>query len=237
MLRDPTGQQRASSVDRRRRAVRASRFFQISAAAAGGGDPPRRTLPLAPHPAASRSLGGLILNLMPCVFPVLAIKAVGLGRAVGRRAPPRARGLSAGFYVPPACCSPSPCLAVAAPRACAAAGSSAAGWGFQFQSLAFVAGTCWLLFLVGLNLVGGVRAGPAPGRDRAGLGQPQRPCRRLRHRPAGGAGGDAVHRAVHGRGDRRRAGGSRRGRDGGVPGDGAGGWRCLIWCSRACRGW
>jgi thiol:disulfide interchange protein len=94
-------------------------------------------------------LGGLILNLMPCVFPVLAMKAVALVRLSGAaRGAARLSALSytAGVLVAFAA------LGVALMAARAAGG--AAGWGFQFQSPAFVAAMTWLLFGVGLNLSG-----------------------------------------------------------------------------------
>ena len=92
-------------------------------------------------------LGGLILNLMPCVFPVLAMKAVSLAGGVAR-GEVRAHSLSytAGVLVAFASLG----LVLLAARAAGAA----AGWGFQFQSPAFVAGMAWLLFAVGLNLSG-----------------------------------------------------------------------------------
>ncbi|WP_419730390.1 protein-disulfide reductase DsbD family protein [Lichenicola sp.] len=98
--------------------------------------------------------GGLILNLMPCVFPVLAMKAMALGRLSGmERSHQR---LSAVFYTGGILLAFA--LLGAITLALRAAGSSV-GWGFQFQSLAFVAGTCWLLFLVGLNLLGAFEVG------------------------------------------------------------------------------
>jgi thiol:disulfide interchange protein len=92
-------------------------------------------------------LGGLILNLMPCVFPVLAMKAVALAQGAAR-GEARAHGLfyTAGVLVMFAG------LAVALLTARAA--GAAAGWGFQFASPVFVAAMAWLLFGVGLNLSG-----------------------------------------------------------------------------------
>nr|WP_249202805.1 MULTISPECIES: protein-disulfide reductase DsbD domain-containing protein [Gluconobacter] len=94
-------------------------------------------------------VGGLILNLMPCVFPVLAMKALSLAKmgGVGRRVQLQ----SALFYT----------LGVTGAFAVLGllmiglrlAGSSA-GWGFQFQSAGFVVGVCWLLFGMALNLLG-----------------------------------------------------------------------------------
>jgi thiol:disulfide interchange protein DsbD len=113
-------------------------------------------------------LGGLILNLMPCVFPVLAIKAVGLARlsAVDRRHA-RAHGLAyaAGVVLT--------FVSLGAALLALRAAGSAAGWGFQFQSPGFVAGMALLLFAVGLNLSGVYRIGggmAGAGQSLAGRG-------------------------------------------------------------------
>jgi thiol:disulfide interchange protein DsbD len=103
-------------------------------------------------------LGGFILNLMPCVFPVLAVKAVGLAGLSGaawRRAVAHALSYTAGVVVT--------FLLVGAALLVLRAAGDAAGWGFQFQSPAFVAGMTWVLFAVGLNLSGvyQVRVGAA----------------------------------------------------------------------------
>jgi DsbC/DsbD-like thiol-disulfide interchange protein/cytochrome c biogenesis protein CcdA len=91
-------------------------------------------------------LGGLILNLMPCVFPILAMKVVGLAGAERGRAHLHAAAYTMGVLVAFA--------AVGAALLVARAAGAAAGWGFQFQSPVFVAGMAWLLFAVGLNLSG-----------------------------------------------------------------------------------
>jgi thiol:disulfide interchange protein DsbD len=108
-------------------------------------------------------LGGLILNLMPCVFPVLAMKAVALARAgtLGRRharitALAYLAGVLAAF------------AALGAALLAARAAGSAAGWGFQFQSPVFVAVMALVLFGVGLNLSGVFGIG---GGGIAGAGQ------------------------------------------------------------------
>jgi thiol:disulfide interchange protein DsbD len=90
-------------------------------------------------------LGGLILNLMPCVFPILAMKAVALARHGGR---------GHGHSVSYACGVLVTFMALAAALLAARAAGSAAGWGFQFSSPVFVAAMTWLLFAVGLNLSG-----------------------------------------------------------------------------------
>ncbi len=94
-------------------------------------------------------LGGLLLNLMPCVFPVLAMKALGIVRLSGRDlGEVRAQALSytGGVVVSFVALG----LALLGLRGA----GSAFGWGFQFQSPAFVAGIAWLLFVLGLNLSG-----------------------------------------------------------------------------------
>jgi DsbC/DsbD-like thiol-disulfide interchange protein/cytochrome c biogenesis protein CcdA len=91
-------------------------------------------------------LGGLILNLMPCVFPVLAMKVVGLAGAASGRARLHAAAYTVGVLVA--------FSVVGAALLVARAAGAAAGWGFQFQSPIFVASMAWLLFAVGLNLSG-----------------------------------------------------------------------------------
>ncbi len=94
-------------------------------------------------------LGGLLLNLMPCVFPVLAMKAMALARISGqvrREAATHAASYTGGVLLAFA--------ALGGALLAARAAGDAAGWGFQFQSPMFVAAMAWLLFLVGLNLSG-----------------------------------------------------------------------------------
>ncbi len=93
--------------------------------------------------------GGLILNLMPCVFPVLAMKAVGLAHLSGQtRRTVRGHALS---YTAGAVAA---FLGLAVVLLALRAAGQATGWGFQFQSPVFVAAMAWLLFVVGLNLSG-----------------------------------------------------------------------------------
>ena len=96
-------------------------------------------------------LGGVILNLMPCVFPVLALKALGFAKAAegGHRQQGVAYlgGVLASF------------AALAAVIAVLRQGSAALGWGFQFQSPVFVLALALLFFLMGLSLSGVVSFG------------------------------------------------------------------------------
>ena len=124
---------------------------------------PVRPLPAAPglplwQALAWGFLGGLILNLMPCVFPVLAMKAMALARLSGAaRAEVRAHAASytAGVL--------ATFLALGAALVGLRAAGVVAGWGFQFTSPAFVAFMAWLMLAVGLNLSGVYGIGGAVG--------------------------------------------------------------------------
>jgi thiol:disulfide interchange protein DsbD len=92
-------------------------------------------------------LGGLLLNLMPCVFPVLSLKVLGLlNRAGGKGATAHAGAYAVGVIL-------SFQLLAGALLAARAAGASL-GWGFQMQSPAVVAVLAALFIGVGLNLLG-----------------------------------------------------------------------------------
>ena len=106
--------------------------------------------------------GGLVLNLMPCVLPVLSVKALGLVQhSSGRPALLRAHGLAyaAGVLVSFA--------VVAGALIALRAGGEQLGWGFQLQSPAFVTLLAWLFFTVALSFSGVIVVG---GRF-AGAGQ------------------------------------------------------------------
>ena len=94
-------------------------------------------------------LGGVILNLMPCVFPVLSIKALSLvshshysAIEIRRQGYVYTLGVLASFAV------------LALLLIVLKAGGSQIGWGFQFQSPLFVLLIAYLLFAVGLSLSG-----------------------------------------------------------------------------------
>jgi thiol:disulfide interchange protein len=94
-------------------------------------------------------LGGLILNLMPCVFPVLSIKALNvMEQAKKDPAAVRIKGLvfAAGVIVSMLC--------LAGVLLVLRAGGEQLGWGFQLQSPLFVTLLVYLLLAVGLNLSG-----------------------------------------------------------------------------------
>ncbi len=94
-------------------------------------------------------LGGLLLNVMPCVFPVLAVKAAGL--AATARAPARTRITHALAYALGVVLS---FAAIGAALLVLQEAGASVGWGFQFQSPVFVVIVTWVLFAVGLNLSG-----------------------------------------------------------------------------------
>jgi thiol:disulfide interchange protein DsbD len=108
-------------------------------------------------------LGGLILNLMPCVFPVLSIKAIGLvEQAKKHPAAVRAKGAVFALGVI------SSMLCLAAVLLALRSGGEQIGWGFQLQSPLFVTLLVYLLLAVGLNLsgvfeIGGGLAGVGDG--------------------------------------------------------------------------
>ena len=93
--------------------------------------------------------GGVLLNLMPCVFPVLAMKAIALARMSGatrRNVRQEAMSYTAGAVISFAAIG----IGLTALRNA----GQLAGWGYQFQSPVFVTAIGWLLFATGLNLSG-----------------------------------------------------------------------------------
>ena len=117
-------------------------------------DPPE---PVAPASGAGSLLsalalalvGGLILNLMPCVLPVLALKAFGLAELGGRsrrEVAAHAFGYVAGIEVT--------LLALAALVIALRAAGTYVGWGFQFQEPRFALAISLVLVGFALNLFG-----------------------------------------------------------------------------------
>lgn len=92
--------------------------------------------------------GGMLLNLMPCVFPVLALKALGFAASAHDRAAARREGIAylAGVVASFAALA----LALIALRA----GGAALGWGFQLQSPWVVAVLALVMVATGLSLSG-----------------------------------------------------------------------------------
>ena len=90
--------------------------------------------------------GGVLLNLMPCVFPVLSIKAMSVLGGAGQDQ--RAHGLAytAGVV--------SSFAVLAAILLILRAGGEALGWGFQLQSPWFIGILIYVFFAMGLALSG-----------------------------------------------------------------------------------
>lgn len=104
-------------------------------------------------------LGGLILNLMPCVLPVLAIKVIGIVELAGsdRRTLRRsAAAYSSGVL--------GAMVALATSVIALQAAGHAVGWGFQLQEPRFVAGVAGLLVVFALNLLGAFEVGFTGGK-------------------------------------------------------------------------
>jgi thiol:disulfide interchange protein len=93
-------------------------------------------------------LGGLILNLMPCVFPVLSIKAMGALASADDRAELRRHG---GWYTLGVVAT---FLLLAGVLLALRAGGEQLGWGFQLQEPRFVALIALLLFAMALSFSG-----------------------------------------------------------------------------------
>lgn len=126
------------------------------------GDPPPAALAAAPTEAPPSTsgpslltmllfalLGGLILNVMPCVLPVLSIKVLGLvqqaeeeRRTIWYHGVAYTAGILVSFAI------------LGTILIVAKASGEAIGWGFQFQEPAFVAGMGAVVFAFGLSLFG-----------------------------------------------------------------------------------
>ncbi len=94
-------------------------------------------------------LGGLILNLMPCVFPVLCLKVLSFAQMGGAQkkkifyhAGAYTLGILVSFWI------------LAGTLIALRAGGQALGWGFQLQSPSFLAALSFLLVAMALNLFG-----------------------------------------------------------------------------------
>jgi thiol:disulfide interchange protein DsbD len=122
--------------------------------AAGGG------LTLLPA-LLSAFLGGLILNLMPCVFPVLSMKAASL--AAHAHKPGEAQGQGLAFLAGVL----ATFLALAGLLLAAKAAGAAIGWGFQLQSPGVVGALALIMLLVALNM-SGVFEATLPGQGAGG---------------------------------------------------------------------
>lgn len=114
---------------------------------------PPSSVPSAPLPGFAFALllalvGGALLNLMPCVFPVLSLKVLGFASHAHDRRALLAGGLA---YTAGVVAS---FLLLAGLLLALRAGGEQLGWGFQLQSPLFVGALAVLFTLIGLNLAG-----------------------------------------------------------------------------------
>jgi len=125
----------------------------LAANAANAGAAPAAGATPAPAGALALALlgalvGGLVLNLMPCVFPVLAIKVLGFTQHAEDRRAHRLGGLAYTLGVVLSF------LALGALMLALRAAGQQLGWGFQLQSPLVVAALAALFTVIGLNLAG-----------------------------------------------------------------------------------
>lgn len=108
-------------------------------------------------------IGGLILNLMPCVLPVLSLKALGLAQSGESRHKARAHALwyTAGVLIS--------FIAFGAVVLALREGGQALGWGFQLQQPMLVGVLVLLMMAIGLNLSGVFEFGGGLGNLGSGL--------------------------------------------------------------------
>jgi thiol:disulfide interchange protein len=93
-------------------------------------------------------LGGLLLNIMPCVFPILSLKALSLAKANEEGSGPRAEALAytAGVVLV--------CLALGGLLLALRAGGASLGWAFQLQDPRVILVLLLLVLGIALNLAG-----------------------------------------------------------------------------------
>jgi len=136
--------------------LRLNRIGDGVAVDASPGDVPPGVNPLGPSAPTltlpwlllSALLGGLLLNVMPCVFPILSLKALSLARAGESDGQARAEGLAytAGVVLA--------CLALGSLLLALRAGGEQVGWAFQLQEPLVVAALLMLAVTITANLVG-----------------------------------------------------------------------------------
>ena len=110
--------------------------------------------------------GGILLNLMPCVFPMIGLKVLGFAKEAG--ASRRTVVLNGLLYSAGVIAS---FLVLALLIIGLKSGGSSYGWGFQMQSPGFVLGTCVLMIVLGLSLAGVFEIGTSLGGVSAGDGE------------------------------------------------------------------
>ncbi|MCA8889919.1 MAG: hypothetical protein KDA46_13880, partial [Parvularculaceae bacterium] len=122
--------------------------YEIEAVRSAGGAPSTGAPGLAGLLVAA-FLGGALLNLMPCVFPILFVKAAHLAEVAGKHHAVQVRhGIlyTVGVVVT--------FLLLGAVLLALRAGGESLGWGFHLQSPVVVSLSAFVLFAVGLNFAG-----------------------------------------------------------------------------------
>ena len=105
-------------------------------------------LPALPWLLLAAVAGGLLLNVMPCVFPILSLKALSLARAGESTAHARIEGLAYAAGVILAC------LGLGTLMLALRAGGEQVGWAFQLQEPLVVAALLLLAIAITANLLG-----------------------------------------------------------------------------------
>ncbi|WP_373487640.1 protein-disulfide reductase DsbD domain-containing protein, partial [Blastomonas sp.] len=116
---------------------------------AGGADTASEgTLTLLLAALGGALLGGLLLNIMPCVFPILSLKAISLAKAGGdeRSARRDALAYTAGIVLV--------CAALGALLLALRAGGEQIGWAFQLQDPRIIIALLLLVTAIAFNLAG-----------------------------------------------------------------------------------
>lgn len=156
VIRQTTGEIEANTVPRSKAIITAgAKAFAVEATFSPDAPPPE-TVTAADAPTLTLAtalvfalLGGIILNLMPCVFPILSLKIFGLVQLKGaERAKARLHGLAytAGIL--------TSFLSIAGLLIALKAGGAHIGWGFQLQNPLVIVFLVYLTALLGLNLAG-----------------------------------------------------------------------------------
>ncbi|WP_242126398.1 protein-disulfide reductase DsbD domain-containing protein [Sphingobium sp. Sx8-8] len=110
-------------------------------------------------------LGGLLLNIMPCVFPILGLKAMKLARAGGDEHVVRREAIAYSFGIV------ATCLALGGLLLALRAAGTAVGWAFQLQDPRIILFLLLLVTAITLNLAGLFELGAFGGGEKlAGKG-------------------------------------------------------------------
>lgn len=124
-------------------------YFSLSAMRVAGGTAPATPAGSLLGLLLAALVGGAILNLMPCVFPILFVKAASMAKsAAGDRREMRRHGLLYGAGVI------ATFVALGGLLLALRAGGEEIGWGFHLQSPAVIMFSAYVLFAVGLNFAG-----------------------------------------------------------------------------------